>query len=105
MRDILLRFRFGKFALGRGQVSHGASQTDFEIARVQFDQQVALLYLIVIVKVDRFDVSGNFWADLNYVAFDGSIIGRFIANIIQVPESAASQQKHTEAEKNNQPAT
>jgi hypothetical protein len=105
LRHVLLRFGLSQLALSRSQIGYRASERDFVIARVQFDQKIALFDLVIIVKVNGLDMGRKFWAYLDHVPFNGRIIGRFIANVVDVPESAAGQQERTEAEKNNEAAT
>src|SRR5262249_48097313 len=105
LRHVLLRFRFGKLALGRFKVSNGAGQVDFVVARVQFDQQIATLDLIVIVKMDRFDVRRNLWADLDDVRFDSRVVGRFITGVVNKPESSAGQDECTNGAQDEETTT
>src|SRR5262249_17535082 len=91
LRHVLLRFSFRKLALGRFKVGDGAGQVDFVVARVQFDQQIATLDLIVIVKMNRFDMRRNLWADLDDVRFDGRIVSSFITGVVNKTVSSAGQ--------------
>ena len=68
---------------------------DFVVARVQFDQQIPTLDLIVIVKMDGFDMRRNLWADLDDVRFDRGIVGSFITGVVNKTVSSDGQDECT----------
>jgi hypothetical protein len=103
LRDVLLGFGFSKLALGRCEACQVAGNNDFKVARVQFDQQIASLDLIIILEMHRFDMRRNFWADLNDMRFNGCVIGNFITGVVDVPENSAGNDQQPEGKKNHEP--
>src|ERR1700741_568962 len=77
------RFCFVLFCQTGSQGGFGLLQTHFVIARVKFDNQIAGLYLLVVVDVDLRYVRRNLWTDLNNVTVDECIIGRFMRASIE----------------------
>ena len=50
------------------------------------------------------DMGRKFWAYLDHVPFNRRVIGRFIADVVDIPEGAADQQEQTYGQKNNETA-
>ena len=81
-----LRFGLPDVAVGRGQIGVGLVHQHLVIARINFQQHVARLDVLVVRHQQLDHRAGNTGADKGDVTFDESVVRRFVgrdeANII-----------------------
>ncbi len=98
------RVGFGLLGCGEGsiEVALGFFNLVLERRRVEFHQRVAGFDELIVIDEDGSDMTGDAGADIDDVAIDEGVVGRFILACVEIPEETGDSADDDDEEGNEE---